>query len=76
MRAQEETEKWWEKLYALTAKIKELLVLDGRLLIGYSPLSSKKIGNFFRMVVCCQPTPTYQSMDFVLQQIEFIAHKL
>ncbi|XP_044584744.1 glutamate decarboxylase 2-like [Cotesia glomerata] len=76
MRGQPETQEWWDKLYALTAKIKELLVLDGRLLISYNPLTGKKIGNFFRMVVSCQPTPTYQSMDFVLEQIELIAHKL
>ncbi|KAK0086291.1 hypothetical protein PV325_003437 [Microctonus aethiopoides] len=76
MRNEEETSAWWKKLYDITAKIKELLVLDGQLMIGYTPMPQKKFGNFFRMVVSCQPPPTYKSMDFVIEQIEKIAEKL
>lgn len=76
MRNEEETSAWWKKLYDITAKIKELLVLDGQLMIGYTPMPQKKFGNFFRMVVSCQPPPTYKSMDFVIEQIEKIAKKL
>ncbi|XP_034940608.1 cysteine sulfinic acid decarboxylase [Chelonus insularis] len=76
MRGQEETEDWWKKLYYITTKIKELLVLDGHLLIGYTPLTQKNYGNFFRMVVCCVPPPNVASMNFVMEQIEKIGGKL
>lgn len=70
MRDKEENEAWWKKLHDVTSKIKELLVLDGSVMIGYTPMSQKKLGNFFRMVVSCQPPPTYAGMDFVIEQIE------
>ncbi|XP_015110026.1 cysteine sulfinic acid decarboxylase [Diachasma alloeum] len=76
MRTQEETPDWWQKLYNITREIKELLVLEGTLMIGYTPMGQKKLGNFFRMVVSCQPPPTHQSMDFVVQEIERIGEKL
>ena len=76
MRGLKETEGWWQKLYETTSKIKELLVLDGSLMIGYTPMPQKKFGNFFRMVVTCQPPPTPSTMDFAIEQIEKIAKKL
>ncbi|KAG7200793.1 hypothetical protein KM043_003166 [Ampulex compressa] len=70
MRGQEETRDWWERLYRITAKIKELMTMEGTLMIGYTPLSHKSIGNFFRMVVACQPAPTTASMDYAIEEIE------
>lgn len=70
MRDQEETEEWWQKLYTVAPKIKERMTLEGILLIGYTPLSSKNFGNFFRMVVTCQPMATKSSMDYAIEQIE------
>lgn len=76
MRNKKETDDWWKKLYDITAKTKELLVLDGRLMIGYTPMKQKNFGNFFRMVVCCQPQPSHDTMDFAIEQIEKIGGKL
>lgn len=70
MREQEETEEWWQKLYIITSKIKERMVLNGSLMIGYTPLLHKNIGNFFRMVLNCQPSPTQSAMDYAIKQIE------
>lgn len=70
MRDKEETEDWWQQLYVVTTTIKKCLTLKGSLLIGYTPLPHKNIGNFFRMVVTCQPPPTESSMDYVIRQIE------
>lgn len=76
MRGKEETQEWWEKLYKVTSKIKERMTLEGSLMIGYTPLPQKNLGNFFRMVVNCQPPPTESSMDYVIQQIEKYAFKM
>lgn len=68
MRGQEETPIWWRDISRVTTKIKESMVLDGSLMIGYTPLPN--IVNFFRMVVSCEPPPTEASMDYVISQIE------
>ncbi|KAL7036623.1 hypothetical protein ACKWTF_008879 [Chironomus riparius] len=76
MRKQEQRdETWWKGMSKVTAFIKEQMVMNGNLMLGYSPLASKNLGNFFRMVVTCQPLATYESMDFVLNEIEKIARK-
>jgi hypothetical protein len=76
MRGQAETQKWWTKLYEVTVKIKERMLLAGTLMIGYTPLAQKNIGNFFRMVVNCQPPPSISSMDHVISEIEKFAADL
>ncbi|XP_018052589.1 PREDICTED: cysteine sulfinic acid decarboxylase-like [Atta colombica] len=73
MRDESETPIWWQKLYFLTNEIKKRLVLGGSLMISYMPIPHKEIGNFFRMVVNCQPPPTKSSMDYVINQIEKVA---
>lgn len=70
MRGQEETKEWWDKLYTIAPLIKERMILDGSLMIGYTPLGYKNIGNFFRMVISCRPTPTESAMDYTIEQIE------
>ncbi|XP_011693292.1 PREDICTED: cysteine sulfinic acid decarboxylase isoform X1 [Wasmannia auropunctata] len=70
MRNQKETKDWWKRLYAVTAEIKKRLMLEGNLMISYMPLPQKNLGNFFRMVVNCQPPPTESSMNHVIKQIE------
>lgn len=70
MRARAENEEWWTQLYTVTAKIKERMMVEGSLMVGYTPLSYNKLGNFFRMVVTCQPPPTETSMDYVIDAIE------
>lgn len=48
-------------------------MLEGTLMVGYTPLSYCNLGNFFRMVVTCQPPPSNASMDYVIDKIEQLA---
>lgn len=66
----------WKFISTLTTLIKEKMVMNGNLMVSYSPMKHKKIGNFFRMVVTCHPLPTEKSMTFVLDEIEKIAENL
>lgn len=65
-------EKFTESISKITTLIKEKMMKEGNLMIGYSPLPSKKLKNFFRMVVTAQPPATNGMMDFVLNKIEEI----
>jgi sulfinoalanine decarboxylase / aspartate 1-decarboxylase len=65
-------ENWWNNISTITALIKERMMMNGNLMIGYSPLHHKGIGNFIRMVITCHPPATEASMTFVLDQIEEI----
>ncbi|KAL7301188.1 hypothetical protein TKK_0006158 [Trichogramma kaykai] len=69
MQGQEENEEWKNKLNRIAPTIKEKLIKVGSLMIGYTPLPSKNMPNFFRMVVSCQPPPNHSSMDFVINNI-------
>lgn len=69
LRGRTEDEAWWQEVAKVAPAIKERLVLDGSLLVGYCPLPHKGLVNFFRMVVTCQPPARRQDMDFVLQEI-------
>ncbi|KZC11083.1 PREDICTED: cysteine sulfinic acid decarboxylase-like [Dufourea novaeangliae] len=73
MRGQEETPEWWDNLYSIITKIKERMMVEGSLMVGYTPLSYKNVGNFFRMVVTCQPPPTEAAMDYAIEKIEKFA---
>ena len=37
----EETEAWWEELGKVAPRIKEAMIMDGSLMIGYQPLHFK-----------------------------------
>ncbi|XP_076651494.1 cysteine sulfinic acid decarboxylase [Halictus rubicundus] len=76
MRGEQETQEWWNKLYGITTKIKERMMLEGSLMVGYTPLSYKNHGNFFRMVVTCQPPPTEASMNYAIEKIEQLGRDL
>ncbi|XP_053671217.1 cysteine sulfinic acid decarboxylase [Anopheles nili] len=73
---EQETVEWWQRLYRVTADIKELLVKRGTVLVCYVPLLHKGIGNFFRMVVTCHPRPTHASMQFIVDEIERVGEQL
>jgi hypothetical protein len=66
-------DKWWKNISKITTLIKERMMINGNLMVGYSPLPHKNIGNFFRMVVACHPPPSEDSMNFVLDEIQRIA---
>lgn len=67
---------WWTRIYEITAQIKERMVKNGSVLIGYVPLPRKNIGNFFRMVVTCHPKPSFDTMKFVIDEIERVGEEL
>lgn len=69
-RGMEENEEFWDNIYQTVLRIKEKMVKAGTLMIGYAPLQSKGLGNFFRMVVTSHSRPTKASMDFVMKEIE------
>ncbi len=70
LRGLEETEEWWEKLYKVAPLVKERMMKTGTIMVGYSPLPHKKKGNFFRMVLTCQPFAKPTDVDFILDEIE------
>ncbi|XP_043247931.1 cysteine sulfinic acid decarboxylase-like [Colletes gigas] len=76
MRGREETQDWWDELYKVASKVKERMMVEGSLMVGYTPLSYNNLGNFFRMVVTCQPPPTEASMDYAIEKIEEFASDL
>ncbi|XP_063596063.1 cysteine sulfinic acid decarboxylase-like [Penaeus indicus] len=65
-----ETPEWWVKLSKVAPQLKERMVRDGSLMVGYQPVASKGLVNFIRMVTTCTPTPTRAHMDFVLDEFE------
>ncbi|XP_058975350.1 cysteine sulfinic acid decarboxylase-like [Musca domestica] len=73
MRNQKEDEKWWQKLYEVAPKVKEFMIRQGTLMMGYSPLQYRNIGNFFRMVFTCFPVMQEAELDFILDEIERLA---
>jgi hypothetical protein len=50
--------------------MKERMVLEGGVMMGYQPLKHKGLSNFFRMVTTCHPPPTRAHMEFVVREIE------
>ncbi|KAL9908822.1 cysteine sulfinic acid decarboxylase [Glossina fuscipes fuscipes] len=76
LRNLEETEEWKQKLYEVAPKVKELMIREGTLMLGYCPLQYRNIGNFFRMVFTCFPVITDSELDFILNEIERLAEQL
>lgn len=76
MLGQEETAEWWDKIGSIAPKIKESMILDGTLMIGYQPLPYKNYRNFFRMVIHCVPKAEPEYMDYLLDTIQKYGEKL
>merc|ERR1712062_594469 len=70
LRGQEEDEEWWKKIEKVAPRIKEEMILEGSLMIGYQPVPYKNLRNFFRMVIHGVPKPTKENMEFVVSEIE------
>lgn len=56
--------------------IKARMVQEGTMMIGYQPLASKNLVNFFRLVNTSTPMTTNADMDFVLDEIERLGKDL
>lgn len=76
LRGQEETEDWWESLETVAPRIKETMIKDGSLMIGYQPLPYKNLKNFFRFVLHGVPRPSKENMEFVVNEIERIGNEM
>uniref|UniRef100_A0A1B0CYI8 Glutamate decarboxylase n=1 Tax=Phlebotomus papatasi TaxID=29031 RepID=A0A1B0CYI8_PHLPP len=70
MRGQEETSDWWNNLYKVAPLIKEKMVKKGSMMVGFTPLLHEGIGNFFRMVITCQPSFSRSDIDEFIVEIE------
>ena len=61
--------------FQVAPKIKEGMVKEGSLLIGYTPLKQKGFVNFFRIIVqnnLCE----HSDMDYVIQEIDRLGRDL
>lgn len=75
LRGQVENEEWWQKLSRVAPKIKERMMKEGTLLIGYQPLSVKRLVNFFRIIISnarCE----HSDMDYVIEEIDRLGRDL
>ncbi|XP_067647232.1 cysteine sulfinic acid decarboxylase isoform X2 [Eurosta solidaginis] len=70
LRGLEETPEWRERLHTVAPKIKERMAYCGTLMLGYTPLKYRGLGNFFRMVFTCFPVLEEGELDFILDEIE------
>ena len=52
------------------------MVKEGTMLIGYQPLGTKKLPNFFRLVISCQPPLTNDDMKHIADEIERLGNDL
>lgn len=66
----EEDADWWTELFKVAPAIKERMCLEGTIMVGYSPLPHRGMGNFLRMVLACLPVAGQKDVDFVLDEIE------
>jgi len=73
LRGQEETKEWWEKLSKVAPQIKEHMVTEGTMLIGYQPHG--EYVNFFRMVVS-NPDVSKEDMLFAFNEIHRLGKDL
>lgn len=46
------------------------MAYSGTVMIGYTPLQYRGLGNFFRMVFTCFPVLEEVELDFILKEIE------
>ncbi|CAG7817900.1 unnamed protein product, partial [Allacma fusca] len=72
----EKDDAWWEDIGKVTTKLKERMVLEGNVMIGYAPLPHKGIPNAIRLVLPAFPEKTYADMDFIIEYIRKIGNDL
>ncbi|CAH1390546.1 unnamed protein product [Nezara viridula] len=76
LRNKTEDQAWWEQVHAVAPKLKEKMVLDGCLMIGYQPLDHKNLRNFFRLVITCRPERDEAFIDSVIENIDRLGRDL
>ncbi|KAM7404765.1 hypothetical protein PAMP_012080 [Pampus punctatissimus] len=73
LRGKEGNADYWEKLAKVAPVIKERMMKQGTMMVGYQPLGNKV--NFFRVVVF-SPLVTKKDTDFFLDEIERLGNDL
>ena len=63
-------------LHQVCPKLKGMMMDEGTMMVNYQPITAKKLPNFFRMVLTCQPEVQKSTMDFVISEIERIGSRL
>jgi len=76
LRGKTEDEAWWKEIGSIAPKVKEQMILEGTLMIGYQPLPYKGLANFFRMVLHAVPKPSKKDMEHIVNEIHRIGSKL
>ncbi|KAL8594515.1 hypothetical protein ACOMHN_028869 [Nucella lapillus] len=69
LRGQEESADWWKKLGKVAPIIKKRMMVEGTMMIGYSPLTCKRWVNFFRVIIA-NSMCDHSDMDFILVEID------
>jgi len=67
---------WWEEVSSIAPKVKERLILEGTVMIGYQPLPYKGLANFFRMVLHAVPRPSKEDMEHIVTEIDRIGKSM
>ncbi|XP_075407742.1 cysteine sulfinic acid decarboxylase isoform X1 [Tenrec ecaudatus] len=73
LRGKQESPDYGERLAKVAPMLKERMVKEGSMMIGYQPHGAR--GNFFRMVVA-NPTLTQADIDFLLDRLEWLGQDL
>lgn len=73
---EKETLTWWNNIYKIAPLIKEKMMLKGDIMIGYTPLPSKNIGNFFRITTACFPPLTEETITDLIENFESVAEQV
>lgn len=73
LRGKQESPYYSERLAEVAPVLKERMVKEGSMMIGYQPHGTR--GNFFRMVVA-NPALTQADMDFLLNELERLGQDL
>jgi len=70
LRGEEETADWWAKVAKVGPKVKEAMMRQGTMMVGYQPMPHKGLVNFFRLVFTASPPPGKPEVDYILNEIE------
>ncbi|CAG2113893.1 unnamed protein product, partial [Medioppia subpectinata] len=65
-----------EVLSKVAPLIKKQMMANGSLMIGYQPLSTKQLPNFFRLSLTCFPEPNHKDMDYIIDEIERLGNDI
>ncbi|XP_074655320.1 cysteine sulfinic acid decarboxylase-like isoform X2 [Tubulanus polymorphus] len=69
LRGKNRDEKWWAEMHKVPPKVKEAMMKDGSMMVGYQPCDASKRRNFFRFVIH-NPALTHNDIDNSLDIID------